>query len=728
MTDTVPVSTVDTGHRPFPDADRAGTLIHRFLRTAETFPHREAVVTPDVRWTYRRTAELSARVSGALLDAGLRPGDRVGLLFSHGAEMIAALLGALRAGLSYVPLDAAYPLPRLAGMAADAGIRTLVAGPGHMGSAQLITDEQPDPGSGPGSGSGSGPGLGSGSGSGPGLGPVLSYADLARHEPVRDDYLRQEGPLLPDSPLPPHSLPLRGSPARPESEAYVLFTSGSTGRPKPVTQTHRNVLHHTRVWTDGLRVGPLDRLSLQSAYSWDSAVQDTFAALLNGAALYPVDLKALGVTGLLEWLADERVTVYHSTLPVFRALTRAMETRGSRLPAMRMLALGGDTLHLADLDACRRHFEPHCRVAGAYGSTECSCALLWVADPAHRPPTGVFPLGRAVPETEVRLVDDDGRTVHGPGEGELVVVSDYLAPGAAPDGRTYRTGDLARRLDDGTLLLSGRRGTQVKISGIRVEPGEVEAALKQLGQVREAVVAPYTDAMGERQLAAYVVSESGSGLQPAALRAELRRVLPDHAVPTAYVPLRELPLTANHKIDRAALPDPLTATGSARSGPGAPGAVARRATAHGPVEEAVTEAWRDVLGVRAPGPEENFFDLGGTSLRMAAVHERLTRSLAPALRMTDLYRAPTIRALSGLVTRLTAERTGPPSGDAAQGSARGLRRRTARVPRRQAARTAARSEPTVQPTTTQPTTARFTIHPTPPVGDQRRTAPGGTHD
>ncbi|MFH8469466.1 AMP-binding protein [Streptomyces sp. NPDC017991] len=710
MTDTAPVSVVDTGHRPFPDADRAGTLIHRFLRTADAFPHREAVVTPDVRRTYRQTAELSARVCGALTGAGLRPGDRVGLLFSHGAEMVGALLGALRAGLSYVPLDAAYPPPRLAGMAADSGIRTLVAGPGHMGTARLIADGQSC--------------------------PVLPYADLAGHEPALDEPVLDEpvpeAPLLTDDPLPEES------PARPESEAYVLFTSGSTGRPKPVTQTHRNVLHHTRVWTDGLRVGPLDRLSLQSAYSWDSAVQDTFTALLNGAALYPVDLRTLGVTGLLGWLADERVTVYHSTLPVFRALTRAMETRGVRLPAMRVLALGGDTLHLADLDTCRRHFEPHCRVAGAYGSTECSCALLRVADLAYRPPTGVFPLGRAVPETEVRLVDD-GRTVHGPGEGEIVVVSEYLAPGAAPDGRTYRTGDLARRLDDGTLLLVGRRGTQVKISGIRVETGEVEAALKQLAQVREAVVAPYTDGMGERQLAAHVVFEDGTALEPAALRAQLRRTLPDHAVPTAYLPLRELPLTANHKIDRAALPDPLTATGPFRARP----APATR----GPVEDAVTEAWRDALGVRAPGPEENFFDLGGTSLRMAAVHERLTRSLVPALRMTDLYRAPTIRALSALVTRLTAERNGPPSDDAAQGAARGLRRRTARTPRRAAVRTAAPSEPASRPTThsepvLRPTTPsepvlrptthsestpRPVTHPTPPVGDQRRTAPGGTH-
>ncbi|MFJ8333340.1 non-ribosomal peptide synthetase [Streptomyces sp. NPDC094437] len=617
------------GHSPFPPPDVARTLSGRFLAVAGEHPGREAVVTSDVRWTYAEAREVSARVAHGVRAAGLRPGDRVGLLFSHGAEMVAALLGALRAGVAYVPLDAAYPVERLAFMAGDAGVRALVAGAQHAELGALLASES-------------------------GL-PLLPYDELARH---------------------PHGGDVDVDRAAPGAEAYVLYTSGSTGRPKPVSQPHRNVLHHTRAWVDGLRIGPADRLSLQSAYSWDSAVQDTFSALLTGAALYPVDLKASGVAGLLAWMAAERLTVYHSTLPVFRALVRAMESRGTRLPAMRMLALGGDTLHLADLEACRRHFEGSAQVAGAYGSTECSCALLRVADLDYRPPTGVFPLGFPVTETEVLLVDEEGGTVEGPGEGEIVVVGEHLAPGAAPDGRTYRTGDLARRLDDGTLLLVGRRDFQVKISGIRVETGEVESALKQLPQIREAVVAPFTDRLGERQLAAYLVAADGPVPEGPALRATLRRVLPDHAVPMTYLVLDELPLTANHKIDRAALPDPLTAPGP-HHGPDRP-------TAPGtPVEEAVVAAWREVLGVPRPGPDDNFFDLGGTSLRMSGVHERLTRTVAPGLRMTDLYQAPTVRALVRLIAASGAA-TGTASGDgAARGHSRGeLRRAAARAPRR----------------------------------------------
>nr|WSZ99930.1 non-ribosomal peptide synthetase [Streptomyces sp. NBC_00857] len=623
------VSEVPTGHRPFPAARSAGTLVRRFLEQAAAHPEREAVVTPEVRWTYRETAWHSAGVAAALTAAALRPGDRIGLLFSHGAEMIAALLGVLRAGMSYVPLDAAYPEPRLGLMADDAGIRALVALSAHAPAARRIA----------------------------GARQVLAYEDLIRPTDGAGAGVGEDGaPLVP---------------VDPGSEAYVLYTSGSTGRPKPVTQIHRNVLHHTRAWTDGLGIGPLDRVTLQSAYSWDSAVQDTFAALLNGAALYPVDLKSLGISGLLDWMAAERVTVYHSTLPVFRALVRAMESRGTELPAMRMLALGGDTLHLADLEAARRAFGSHCRVAGAYGSTECSCALLRVADRDYQPPTGVFPLGFAVAETAVRLEDAEGRPVPGPGEGEIVVESPYLAPGAVPDGRTYRTGDLARRLDDGTLLLIGRRDFQVKISGIRVETGEVESALKDLPQVREAVVMPFDDRLGERQLAAYLVAADAEMPEPPALRAALRDVLPDHAVPTAFVRLDKLPLTPNHKIDRAALPDPSAAP--------EPASATAQAVGAGPLERAVAEAWREVLDVGAVGLDDNFFDLGGTSLRVAAVHERLTRTLAPALRMTDLYRAPTVRGLARLI--------GSGRQDSAAGVARGARRRTAHGARRAAART-----------------------------------------
>ncbi|PRY36796.1 non-ribosomal peptide synthetase [Umezawaea tangerina] len=599
------------------------TLAHRFDAVAARFPDREAVVTPTTRWTYAELDGISRRIASSLVDRGLRPGDRVGLLFPHEAEMIAALLGVLRAGMAYVPLDTAYPEHRLGLMVADAGVRTLVTAKEPAEVARRLAEDR----------------------------PVLAYDELVRGAASGEPAAVEDG------------------------DAYVLFTSGSTGRPKVVRQTHRNVLHHARAWIDGLGITPEDRLSLQSAYSWDSAVQDTFAALLSGAALYPLDFKTLGVTGLLGWMAAERVTVYHSTLPIFRALVAAMRSRGEGLPAMRMLALGGDSVHDADLEAYRELFGAHCEIAGAYGSSECSCALLRVAGRDYRPPTGVFPLGFPVAETTVRLVDGDGRTVDGEGEGEVVVVSPYLSPSAHATGDAYPTGDLARRLPDGTLLLLGRKDFQVKIGGIRVETAEVESVLKQLPEVDDAVVTAFTDARGELQLAAYVVTAGAALPGTTALRAALRLRLPDHAVPTRFVRLDALPVTANHKIDRAALPDPRAAAG-AQPRP-LPGSLR---------QQEVLAAWRDVLDVAEIGLDDNFFDLGGTSLRMAAVHERLTRVVAPWLRMTDLYGAPTIRRLTGLLSA--------PLPDADGGAhARGARRR-ALVQARRGRAPAHRPDPT----------------------------------
>lgn len=605
------------------------TLVTRFAEQVAARPEQVAVRTPGHVWTYRELDEYSDRQAAALADSGAG-GDadsgprRVALLFRHDAPMVGAVLGALKAGYAYVPLDAAYPQARLALMLEDCGARRILTEAAHVGLARALN-------------------------------------------PADGHLLVEEADGKPD----PDALP------QPGSEAYVLYTSGSTGRPKPVVQSHRNVLHHADAWIGGLGIGAADRISLQSAYSWDSAVQDTFAALLSGATLLPIDLKAIGVAGLIDWMRTTRVSVYHSTLPIFRNLTRAMRDQGTELPDVRVLALGGDHIHQADLEAYHRVFSDDCLLASAYGSTECSCALLMVADKSYRPPGAVLPLGQPVRATSVRLLDETGAVVDGPGDGEIVVYSEYLAEGRAPlpdNPASHRTGDLARRRADGTLELLGRRDFQVKIAGIRVDIAEVEDRLKRCANVDDAVVAAHEDESGERRLVAYIVPARESAPSVDELRAEARRYLPDHAVPTAYVFMDALPLTVNNKIDRASLPPPTRERprlATAFAGPG------------NALERTIVAAWREVLGLDEVGLDDNFFDLGGTSLRLTAVHALLRSALDRPVRMVDLYAAPTIRALAELVGGRREAAAGRPTAarpNTTRAAAdRGARRRMART-------------------------------------------------
>jgi amino acid adenylation domain-containing protein len=587
------------------------TLVHAYLEQAAARPQHPAVRTPETTWSYAELTERAAGVAAGLERAGLVPGQRCALLFAHSAEMVSGVLGALMAGLVYVPLDAAYPPARLRQMLELSGARIVLTDAANRNLADTL------------------------------VGPASVTISAGTRSAVETSAAWTH--------------------RRPDDEVYVLFTSGSTGVPKPVVQTHRNVAHHAAAWADGLGIRPDDRVSLQSAYSWDSSVQDMYGALLTGATLCPVNLRALGIGGLIDWFQHCGMSVYHSTLPVFRALSRGLTERGETLTSMRILALGGDPILAPDLDYYRRLYPPACRLASAYGSTECSCALLTVLDRSIELVTPALPLGSPVARTAVTLVDTAGAVVEGAGEGELVVHSPYLSLGHGRElaGRpgTLRTGDLAVRAPDGTLTLVGRADFVVKISGIRVDLGEAEGVIGQSGIVSSVAVAAIPDELGEAQLVAYVVPRSGAMDLPA-LRAYLADRLPEQARPARFVVVEELPLTANLKIDRralSALPASRTDRTAVPRGRGLPGAL--------------QSALAEVLGGRVVGVEEKFFDAGMNSLRLASFHERVTR-LGHPVRLVDIYRA-------GSIAELARHLDGSaPTSVVAEASARGARRRT----------------------------------------------------
>jgi amino acid adenylation domain-containing protein len=535
--DVRPLHRTDPGFAPFAAADLEGSIAARFWRWARKRPERPALIADDGTWSYGRLAGAAATIAAALREpAGER---RVALLLDHGAATVAAILGTLTAGGTYVPLDPAYPPGRLAAMLADAAAEVVLTGPEHRSLATALAPSA----------------------------RVIDVSELPAAAGERGAGMAAAAPC--------------------DAPAYILYTSGSTGRPKGVVQTHRNVLHQVRTHTDNLGIGPGDRLSVLSSFGFDMAVTDTFSALLNGAAAVPVDVRRSGMAGLAEALAAGAVTVYHSTPTVYRHLLDALG-EGGRLPSVRVVVLGGEQVLRDDLERWRRHFPGHCVFVNGYGATEISFALqnhLTMADVAAGRGTGqgVVPIGHPLDGADITLLAPDGRPACL--AGEIVVRSPYQArywrnPGAdaerfsrdAGGTRRYRTGDLGRRLADGRIVYLGRIDRQVKVRGYRVELGEVEAALAALAEVAQAAVVARelrTRAGPERRIVAYVVGTGGRAPDPVALRRELEQTLPHFMLPAAIVPLDALPLTATGKVDARALPDPLR-TGELSPGPARP--------------------------------------------------------------------------------------------------------------------------------------------------------------
>ncbi|HSK77319.1 MAG TPA: amino acid adenylation domain-containing protein, partial [Thermoanaerobaculia bacterium] len=585
----------------FPREALGRSIAERFAAQAAAHAGRPAVVSREGAWTYAELAREADRVAHALLALrGFRE-DRVALLFSPGPAMVAAVLGALAAGKTYVPLDPSYPRERLLYMLADSGAGAVLAGDDRRALARELTAEL----------------------------PVAGFGEL---------------PPAPEGWAPP--------PVPPEALAYLLYTSGSTGRPKGVMQSQQNVLGHIRNYSLRLGLGPADRVLLLASYSFDAAVMDLFGALLNGAALCLWDLKGDGPEGLGRWLAEQAVTVYHSTPTVYRAFLDGLAP-GESFPALRLVVLGGEESRRQDLERLRETFAPGCRLVNGLGPTESTLTLQRFLDPGEPIARASLPVGWPVEETRVRVQNGAGEQPAVWGTGEIGISSPYLAVGYwqrpdltaerfVPDGggepgaRLYRTGDLARRLPGGELEFLGRADGQVKIRGFRIETGEVEAALAGHPGVREAAVVAREDG-GERYLAAYVAPAPEGAPEPAALRAFLCEQLPDYMVPAAFVLLEKLPLTPNGKLDRRALPAPERGTAGSWVAP------------RGPVEEILAGIWAELLDVELAGAHDDFFALGGHSLLATRVVSRVRRSLGVELPLRAVFESPTVAGLASRV-------------------------------------------------------------------------------
>jgi len=628
--------TPDNPFIEFKKAEAEQAVHARFEQMAERYADRRAVKTVNDDWTYGELNRRANCIARAILRACGRGAERAALFFDHGAPMIAALLGALRAGKTYVPLDPAYPAERLRHLLKDSQAEVIITENRSISAAAQLAN---------------------------GPLPVINIDDA-------------------DS----QSTDNLGLPISPDALAYILYTSGSTGQPKGVMQSHRNVLHHIRNYTNSLRLTPDDKLTLFSSYSFDAAVMDIFGALLNGAALLPADIKEESRERLLGRMAEEGVTIYHSTPTVYRYLFGSL-TGKENLSAIRLVVLGGEEVHKEDVDLFQRRFSSKAIFVNGLGPTESTLALQYFIDRTTELAGNTVPVGYPVEETEILLLDDAGREAEIYGEigirSARVALGYWGKPemtGAAflPDPtdrskRLYRTGDLGRLLPDGSIAFAGRKDFQVKIRGFRIELGEIETALYQHAAVREAAVvaredtpdpstALRTDSSGSlpsidsgpelvkgragKRLVAYVVAFQESAPTMSELRVFLQHKLPEYMIPSAFVFLESLPLSPNGKIDHKSLPAPDLNRDGLEQAYVAP---------LSPTEEILAGIWAEVLKLDRVGVRDNFFDLGGHSLLATQVVSRMRKVFQSELPLRHLFEFPTIAELAAVISA-SAER------------------------------------------------------------------------
>ncbi len=569
------------------------TIPARFRQVVRAHPDCLAAQDVSRRLTYRELDGMSNAICTAILARSKGGREPVVLLFQQGIPSVVATLGALAAGRPYVPLDPSDPSAHLAKVA------------DHVGARLILTDGEGAP-----------------------------AAEALRGRDRQVLLLEDEvtGPVEPT----PHDL-------SPDSVACVYFTSGSTGSPKGVIDSHRNVLHNAMRYTATLGIGPGDRLSLIQSPSFSAVVSSTFAALLNGAALFPMRIHEGRVDSLAAAVREQAITVYHSVPSIFRSL---VAVDGGVFPRVRVVRLEGDRAASSDVALHRRHFPSWSILANGLGATETGLSRQLRIAAGDTVSEGILPVGYPVPDMEVHVVAAAGHPSPVGEAGEIVVRSRHLAlgywgradlteaafsPDAADPGlRIYRTGDLGRLRSDGCLEFLGRRDGQLKVGGRRVETAEIEGHLLALPGVVEAAVTTYPGRRGEGRLAAHLVVDDDD-MDHQAIRKTLVERLPADMVPTSISFVASLPLTANGKVDRGAL------------------SPAREAAAVRPrnaVETALIEVWESVLERRDLGVDDDFFELGGDSLALAellaAVEERIGRSLEPSA----LVRAPTIARLA----------------------------------------------------------------------------------
>jgi amino acid adenylation domain-containing protein len=587
--------------KPNPGVTMSRCVHQLFEEQVARDPHRVALSLHDDVLSYGDLNRRADLIAATLESGDVKNGDLVGVFLERSFELIASILAILKVGAAYVPLDVNYPPERLSFMVADAGMKV-----------------------------------------------ILSTSTLAAAIPPSASRVvcLDAGGASPAVPAPSRPAGHRDL-DRPDQLAYVMYTSGSTGTPKGVAIPHRGIVRLVRE-PDFVRITPEDVFLQISPVSFDASTLEIWGPLVNGARLVLMPPGQPSLRAIGETIRRNGVSILWLSAGLFNLM---VDERLQDLRPIRQQLVGGDVLSVPHILRALAGL-PETRLINGYGPTENTTFTCCYAIPRDLPSGKSVPIGRPIRGTTIHIVDEDMREVPAGQAGELVTGGLGLAQGywnrpqltaecfvpdpfaAEPGARLYRTGDQVRLLPDGNVEFLGRRDSQVKIRGFRIELGEIETVIREHPGVSDCAIKVLTDTLGNKSLAAYVIAKDSRGPSSEELRAYAEARLPEFMVPTLWAFLDRLPLNPNGKVDRSQLPSAGVLSGRE----------AQELPAND-LEKRIADIWQDALG-RPVGVTGNFFDLGGNSLLLTQVHERLGRWNGSDLPLTDLFRFPTIRSLA----------------------------------------------------------------------------------
>ena len=592
------------------------TVPERFARVVARYPEQVAVTDGSLSLTYRRLDERSNLLAAALVSQQGAGSEPIALLCEHDVTAIVAVLGVIKAGKFYLPLDARQPKATLRSQSEDAGALMLLTDAVNRTLADAI-------------------------------------APQGCHVALCDDLIAGgPGTIQHDTSDPPAITA--------DSAAILGFTSGSTGAPKGGLRSHRRLLasgwHHAHHY--GLGLG--DRIALVFHIAGGGSGADIVAALLTGATLCLFDVRHHNVLALVRWLEADAITFLHCPVPLFRELADLLLDVRPAL-ALHHVMLAGQTVTHGDVELFRRCFPVNTILVVRLAISEAGPVSHFVIGPETSIVTATVPVGYALEGSEILILDAEGAPVMADETGEIAVRGLYVSPGywRQPEetrvrfttsgdggGRQFLTGDLGRMHADGCLEHLGRSDHMVKIRGYRVELGAVEAALRALPSVKEAAVLAHTVTPGDERLVAFIASRGAVQPTSSELRRSLAVALPDYMIPAHFVFMAALPLTSGGKVDRGQLRQHVNLLPRSRPRPGLDAPYVAPASA---TETEMVAIWADVLGYDLVGIHDRFLDLGGNSILAARIMARVIRAFAVDIPLQALLETPTAVALAALV-------------------------------------------------------------------------------